>query len=148
MIQGHNDHITFLCQISSVIRRQFLSRTGRVSTPMQPHHYRTLLAVIDSRSPYICAQAILARITVIPIECESYFIIYPSGTFPLGTSRAIGTATTDTLPFIRSNRCHESFGLGIRNTFININAIFQITGNLPRFQINNSSVCRCNNFTT
>jgi hypothetical protein len=44
------------------------------STAMQPHHDRTLPAVVESGRPDIQAQAIFALDSIIPVEQESRFV--------------------------------------------------------------------------
>src|SRR3712207_3625697 len=133
MIDRHNNHITVFCQVSSIVGRQLLSRTGGKTATMEPHHNGALLIIRQSLRPYIQPQAVLSRMAIVPIEGERSLIVLPSGACSLRTSRPVCPATSYAFPAIRSRRRHETVGLCIGHSFKYIDSHGLIAGYLALF---------------
>ena len=120
VVERNHYHVALAGQVGAIVTGQLLSATGCVTATVQPNHDGAFLAILDTRSPDVHAQAILTGEAIIPTVGKGHLVVVPTLTGSLRTGRSKGTAAANALPAVRSGRRHEAFGLGVRDTFIYI----------------------------
>ena len=95
---------------------------------MQPDHHRTLLAVVEAAGPDVHAEAVLVVETVVPVHRESLVVGPPAGTGTRRGRRPVGPAGADVRPRIGILGGSKAFGLGIRNSLIDIHPFVDVAG--------------------
>ena len=130
VVERNHYYVALAGQVGAIVTGQFLTATGRITATVQPNHDGALLAILDARGPDVHAQAILTRESIIPAVGKGHPVVGPTLTGTLWTGGTIGTAAANALPAVGSRRRHEAFGLGVRDTFIYIEAILCVTGYL------------------
>ena len=128
MVEGDDDDTVVTGKVGSVIGDEFLAGAGGETAAVEPDHHGALRPVLDACRPYIDAEAVLVRKSVVPVHRKGLVVVIPSGTGPLRAGRAIGPACADFRPWIRILRLHEALSLGIRNALVDENAVVDISG--------------------
>ena len=130
VVERNHYHVALAGQVGAIVTGQLLSATGCVTATVQPNHDGAFLAILDTRSPDVHAQAILTGEAIIPTVGKGHLVVGPTLTGSLRTGGTEGTAAANALPAVGSRRRHEALGLGVRDTFIYIEAILCVTGYL------------------
>ena len=119
MVNRHYHNISFATQVCSIINQLLDGRTSLKPTSVQPHHYRTFLAVVDAWSPYVQVQAILSLSRVLTHGDKVVSLWYGS----LRTYISICIKYPYRIPNIGLFRWHKACSLGVWNAFEAVDAV-------------------------
>src|SRR5271168_1459975 len=101
---------------------------------MQPYHDRPFAIVVDAGSPNVHPQAVLSRLTVIPMEQERILVLIPAFPGRRRTNLLVVECTPDAGPWLRFLRRHKSVlspgGGAVGNSLENMNSVARVSANL------------------
>ena len=106
VVHRHDDHVAAPAEALAVVGLQLLARPGEEPAAVDPHQHGPL-ARVEAGRPHVDAQAVLARLPVVPLEHERLFVALPAGAGALGTRRAVVERAAHARPRCRLGGRHE-----------------------------------------
>src|ERR1700733_1700538 len=114
---------------------------------MNPYHDGSLAVVVDTWSPNVDPQTVLARLPIVPLEQKGIFVMIPTLTRRLRADVLIIERTADTRPRLRFLRRHKPVLArcrgAVRNSLEGVNSISREAANLAALGLDDRSIVGC-----